>query len=358
MVIGFVFINGCDKSEQFKDLKNDEFEISNQNPGEWNCEEMDMESLKEVSLPRTKSGGSSLVYNGGFEEGFSGWTYSPTYYNRWFVGDYAPYAYQPHPEPLAHSGNNGATAIETGSTYHRLYQVIELPAGQLELSFWMRWKNWRGYWLNPSYNYGQNIMVSLLNPNTNQVIATLFNAFEMNLPMFSGGGDQNFANYEYFEYDISEYSGQTVKLEFANNVCCYFQFMDLDDIEIINKVIIVDIDIMPGSDKNPVNMKSKGKLPVAVLSDEEFDVTTVDPTSVTLGNDNGAETPIIVKKNGTLMYSFEDVDGDGDVDMMMHFEIQDLIANGDLSKVIEKLTFNALNLDGTQLKGEDVVTVK
>jgi len=44
----------------------------------------------------------------------------------------------------------------------------------------------------------------------------------------------------------------------------------------------VDIDIKPGSDQNTINLRSKGVIPVAILSSEDFDATNVDPTTVEL----------------------------------------------------------------------------
>ena len=42
------------------------------------------------------------------------------------------------------------------------------------------------------------------------------------------------------------------------------------------------VDIKPGSCENPVNRKSKGVLPVVILGEENFDVSTIDPSSVLL----------------------------------------------------------------------------
>lgn len=89
----------------------------------------------------------------------------------------------------------------------------------------------------------------------------------------------------------------------------------------------VDIDIKPESDENPVNLKSKGTLPVAIMTTEEFDASEVDPATVTI-NGIGIE----MKKNGRMMYSMEDVDGDGDLDMMMHFSTQALMIDPGASR--------------------------
>ena len=46
--------------------------------------------------------------------------------------------------------------------------------------------------------------------------------------------------------------------------------------------MLVAIDIRPGSERNPVNPKSNGVLPVAIFSSETFDATQVDPSTVFL----------------------------------------------------------------------------
>ncbi len=47
----------------------------------------------------------------------------------------------------------------------------------------------------------------------------------------------------------------------------------------------VYLDVKPGSWPNPVNLKSKGVLPVAICGTEAFDVESIDPTSVRLTRD-------------------------------------------------------------------------
>ena len=44
----------------------------------------------------------------------------------------------------------------------------------------------------------------------------------------------------------------------------------------------IAIDIKPESCPNPLNVKSKGVLPVAILGTEDFDVTRIDPASIRL----------------------------------------------------------------------------
>lgn len=74
------------------------------------------------------------------------------------------------------------------------------------------------------------------------------------------------------------------------------------------------IDIKPMSWPNPVNVKSKGVVPVGVMGSEVFDATTIDPMSVTLAG----VMPV--------KWSISDADYDGYMDMVFHFDTQTLVA--------------------------------
>lgn len=78
--------------------------------------------------------------------------------------------------------------------------------------------------------------------------------------------------------------------------------------------IEVDVDIKPGSFPNSINLKSKGNVPVAVLSDASFDATAIDPGTVVFAN----ISPLPIGE------SLEDVNGDGLLDAVFHFETQDV----------------------------------
>lgn len=76
-------------------------------------------------------------------------------------------------------------------------------------------------------------------------------------------------------------------------------------------VMEVPIDIKPGSFPNSINLRSRGKIPVAILTTGTFDATTVDPTTVLFGQTGTEAAPVRA--------ALEDVDGDGDTDMILHF---------------------------------------
>jgi len=127
----------------------------------------------------------------------------------------------------------------------------------------------------------------------------------------------------------------------------------------------VGVDIKPGSADNPVQLGSSGMLPVALLSTQvakgepsEFDAREADPSTITLGNDDGSDTHVATRPNGTPMASLEDVDGDGDLDLIMQFRIPALEANGDLTASTTGLVLNGTrSTDGRRFKGSDHVRI-
>ncbi|UCE28879.1 MAG: hypothetical protein JSV85_06355 [Candidatus Bathyarchaeota archaeon] len=132
----------------------------------------------------------------------------------------------------------------------------------------------------------------------------------------------------------------------------------------------VDIDIKPASWPNPLNVKSKGVLPVAVCGTEDFDVTTIDPATIrlTLG---GAEV-------APLRWSLEDVatpyvgepcgghdlGGDGYLDLALKFKVQEVVealgldAYGD-GDVVALVIVGNLKAEhtGSPIRGQDCVVI-
>jgi hypothetical protein len=80
------------------------------------------------------------------------------------------------------------------------------------------------------------------------------------------------------------------------------------------KVMTIQIDIKPSSFPNSINPKSNGVIPVAILTTDAFDATTVDPLSVRFGPKGAKE----VHKKGHI----EDVNHDGELDLVLHFKTQ------------------------------------
>lgn len=132
----------------------------------------------------------------------------------------------------------------------------------------------------------------------------------------------------------------------------------MDDMDLTVEFLAIGIDIKPGGTPNPVNLKSKGVVPVAILSSADFDATTIDPATVTLGNDANPDTPVAMRKNGTYHAAVEDVNEDGLLDLVVKFRVPELVANGDLTEATTSLTLQGFLQDGcTNFLGEDAVKV-
>lgn len=137
-------------------------------------------------------------------------------------------------------------------------------------------------------------------------------------------------------------------------------------------VLPVYIDIKPGSCPNPINLKEKGVVSVAVLGSDDFNVTDIDPSSVSIGR-AGVDDAVAP----TIRWSLEDVatpfseepcachelKGDGVLDLVLKFEAQSLAGALELNNVIGAeipLTLKGkLNeaKGGEQFKGQDCVRI-
>lgn len=139
-----------------------------------------------------------------------------------------------------------------------------------------------------------------------------------------------------------------VQWDFGSSISQFYSIHVLADDSITQAIpnpcaIDIDIDIKPGSDPNSINLKSNGNISVAILTTEDFDATTVDPLSVQFGP-NGA-----VEAHGRG--HIEDVDYDGDLDLVLHFITQETgIACGDTDADLTGETF-----DGQVIEGFDSV---
>jgi len=127
---------------------------------------------------------------------------------------------------------------------------------------------------------------------------------------------------------------------------------------------VISIDIKPGSCPNPLNTKSRGVLPVAILGTADFDVLEVDPASVRLDGVaplrsalEDVATPFVPFTGETDASDCTDEGADGFDDLNLKFTTRDIVAalgavsDGDV--LVLELTGNLL--DGTPIVGEDVV---
>ncbi len=121
-------------------------------------------------------------------------------------------------------------------------------------------------------------------------------------------------------------------------------YEEYDYIYIEPSVIPVLIDIKPGGFHNSINLKSKGKIPVAILSSPTFDATTVDWNTVVFA---GASPLLIGQKP-------EDVNGDGLLDIVLHFNIQDLSLQPSIDT---EACLTGKTLDEQEFEGCDSISI-
>lgn len=99
-----------------------------------------------------------------------------------------------------------------------------------------------------------------------------------------------------------------------------------------------NIDVKVGSEENPINLKSKGVIPVVIYTTEDFDATTIDISTIQFG-------PAWVAPSH---YAYEDIDEDGDIDLILHFRTQDSgICEDDTSVSISGLTDSGTKFSAT-----------
>jgi hypothetical protein len=129
----------------------------------------------------------------------------------------------------------------------------------------------------------------------------------------------------------------------------------------------VPVDIKPMSCPNPLNVKSKGVLPVAILGTPDFDPLEVDITTVELEGvqaiqDKYEMEDVATPFNGVSGDDCHDCteDGpDGFMDLVLYFDSQELVAALDSVEERECLypTLTGTLLDGTPIEGTDPLRI-
>jgi parallel beta-helix repeat protein len=116
----------------------------------------------------------------------------------------------------------------------------------------------------------------------------------------------------------------------------------------------VAIDIKPGDAANNVNLNSNGVLPVAVLTTPDFDATTVDLSDLSrirFGDVNGTARVSPVRA------AFEDVDHDGDLDLVLFFSTRAIRESGALTVASTQAELTGFTTGGVPFRGVDGVSI-
>lgn len=171
------------------------------------------------------------------------------------------------------------------------------------------------------------------------------------------------------DFEISEYMGFSNPLGLIGDKVYLTASSDGDAYQVSLSDALtynVLVDIKPGSCPNPLNVKDKGVLPVAILGTEDFDVSTIDPASVRLediapirSSFEDVSTPVFDKLN---VCDCTDAGPDGYIDLVLKFNVQDIVAalgevtDGD---ELELILTGALAeaFDGIPIEGSDCVVI-
>lgn len=131
----------------------------------------------------------------------------------------------------------------------------------------------------------------------------------------------------------------------------------------------IAIDIKPGSCPNPLNVKSKGVVSVAILGTVDFDVNDIDINMVGLlgvapirSSIEDVATPF--EQTGAVACDACSEEGpDGIDDLVLKFSTQDIVAILEAQGMISDgncvlIQLSATTIDGVSLIGQDVILIK
>jgi hypothetical protein len=118
----------------------------------------------------------------------------------------------------------------------------------------------------------------------------------------------------------------------------------------VSTEVAVEVDIKPGSFPNIVNLRALGVVPVAILGSAGFDVTTLDVTTLRFGPAEVAPFHDLFDP-ATYQDHLEDVNLDGYVDLMTHYETRATGIDCDTTEV----ALIGRTLSGQSVRGTDSI---
>ena len=108
----------------------------------------------------------------------------------------------------------------------------------------------------------------------------------------------------------------------------------------------VTIDVKPGDRPTTIAPKREGMIPVAILTSATFDATRVDPATVRVGA-SGTEAAV-------FRSAAEDVDKDGDTDLMLLIRVQQM----GLECTDTAVSLKGRTRDGQEIEGTEAVKME
>ena len=115
--------------------------------------------------------------------------------------------------------------------------------------------------------------------------------------------------------------------------------------------IDVLVDVKPGAEINSVSLRGKGRLPVAVLGSQLLSVSELDVASLVIGD------PLLAESVGAVKTSYEDVNFDGYEDLVILFDLGEMVSSGAIDQSSGFLLLSGSTLNGVAIIGADSVRI-
>ena len=137
----------------------------------------------------------------------------------------------------------------------------------------------------------------------------------------------------------------------------------IDDFRANDLIVYVSLDIKPTSCPNPVNVKSKGVLPVAILGSEDFDVAQIDVATIELIGVSPIRSSY--EDVATVLVDVNECEcitegPDGFMDLTLKFKTQEIVEALGLVSDGEEiiLEISGLTYNDIPIVGEDCIVIR
>ncbi len=120
------------------------------------------------------------------------------------------------------------------------------------------------------------------------------------------------------------------------------------------ETLLVPIDIIPNDSRNSINVRSNGKVEVAIFSTANFDARSIDVNSLRFGRTGTEDSLSRNPSRSEPRFEIVDVNGDGRLDLVVRFELEKTgFQIGNSEGILTGKT-----LTGKALRGSDRITTR
>lgn len=322
-----------------------------------------------------------LLQNGGFETGnFTGWQAITS-------------AFTTIPWRVSGAGQSGGTGMQAtqpqegswvawngfdggGPMTFVLSQSATIPDNHVAALSWMHRIQWN-FQTGRVATLPRTFDVLVRDATTGTVLETLF-SYETGIQSTQPTGNTGWVSNT---FDLSAYAGATVRIEFVEYIpqvlTGYGQF-EIDAVSLTAEpaeepdppaASALSLDIRPWACPNPLNLRSRGLIPVAILGTADLDLQEIDPATIRLEGvapkrhfHADVASPFLPEDEGDGCVECAKTVRDGYHDILLLFRTEELTAAlreryGDELNEVDclNLELSAALYDGSVLSGKDSV---